>query len=145
MEHIENATESAADVRPDKIDLSELDFRAAAEQGEWMTVTHPITGIEMPGMRLRVCGVDSDRYQKAEKAMLSRRMRQRRQALGEDLDLDSLEVQARCVTAWEGIEEGGRPVDHSHKAVVAVLTKHRWLRDQVERFIQDRGNFTKKG
>lgn len=141
----QNASADATDIRPDKMDLSDLDFRSAAEQGEWMTVTHPVSGVEMPGMRLRVCGVDSDRYQKAEKAGLTRRMRQRRQAVGEDLDLDTLEVQARCVTAWEGIEENGRPIEYSHKNVVAVLTKFRWLRDQVDRFIQDRGNFTKKG
>lgn len=128
----------------DTIDLASVDFNRAADEGEWMTLTHPVSGVELTGMRMRLCGADSKRYKAASRNVMTRRSRLRRPPTGEEMEADAIDTVAACVLAWEGFAQDGQPITCSKRSAVEVFNKHRWIYEQADQFIQTRGNFTKK-
>lgn len=60
---------------------------------------------------------------------------------GEQQSDDRLDLAVVCTKAWVGWEDGGKEYPYSKKNALDLYTRLPFVRDQVEDFIHDRGNF----
>ena len=129
------------------MDFTKLDVTTSANAGAVMQVTHPSTGDELEGTTITLLGQDSDIYQKeikkrAEQSLNNRNGRNKKVDLDE-AKIKGAELLARLTTAWTGIAEGKTELECNFDNCVKMYLKYPWLREQVEAFITDRGNFIK--
>ena len=127
------------------MDFTKLDVTTAANAGAVMQVTHPSTGDDLEGTTITLLGQDSDIYQKeikkrAEQSLNGRGGRNKKVDL-DDAKLKGAELLARLTTGWTGIAEGKTDVECNFENCVKMYLKYPWLREQVEAFIVERGNF----
>lgn len=128
------------------IDLSAFETQ---EEGAWLDVLHPVTGAVLrdeSGEAMRIClvGKDSKEFRKAQRAATQRRLRSRSKANridAESVELDAIEMLVACTKDWTGIGDNGAPLEFTPANVRAVYTRYVWLREQVDEFVDDRGNF----
>lgn len=122
-------------------DLASLDdLPERQEEGRDVEIKHPATGEVV--MTIRVVGLDSRRGRRAqEKASTAamRAMRVRRPSAGETDELLTQQMAEVC-TGWDAVM-GGEPYPFTAQNAVALLTKHRWIREQVEAAHFDRASF----
>ena len=131
----------------DRIDLSTLDSRKAAEAGTQLALKHPVTGLPLEGWALTVIGYDAARYQAMSEEHQRRRfdrLAQSKRLTVEELRADSLELAAVLVSGWPPtFDLDGQPFPYSESNAVKLMHRFPWIREQVERFASDRGNFIK--
>lgn len=130
------------------IDLSQFE---TGTEGEWLEVLHPVNGQiirddEGDPMRIKLVGKDSKEYRKAQRAITERRLKSRSKA--NRFDADSLEQEAidllvACTLEWEGFAEDGKELEFKPVNVRKVYSAHPWIKEQVDEFVDDRGNFMK--
>jgi len=142
------------------MNLASLNFAPAANSGAVMTVLHPIDRIplETDGgdpVTITLLGRDSDAFIKAETAARQRAMdslSKGSKVSVTDADRRGCESLARLVTGWQGIPEGwidgtdsNDPADFSVENAMKLFLNPgvRWIRDQADAFVADRGNFLK--
>ena len=106
-----------------------------------LTLKHPVSGDELDAT-INVFGKDSSVFQNAikqrAKAQIARKSK--------DIDLesnekDSIELLADCTQGWSGIAEGSKEIVFSRDAAIALYTKYKWIREQIDIAIGDRANF----
>ena len=106
-----------------------------------LTLKHPVSGDELDA-KIKVYGKDSSVFQNAikqrAKAQIARKSK--------DIDLesnekDSIELLADCTQGWSGIAEGSKEIVFSRDAAIALYTKYKWIREQIDIAIGDRANF----
>lgn len=137
------------------MDLSQLDVSKAAEDGAIMEVRHPVTGevvrfdpaegekIGKP-FTVTVAGYDSERWKRASRAQLDKRLAagRRQKVTSSDLENDAIELLVAATIDWS-IKVDGKTPKCEPKVVAEVYRRFPWLREQVDAFAADRGNFIK--
>ncbi|MCA1807266.1 MAG: hypothetical protein LC687_05400 [Actinobacteria bacterium] len=133
------------------MDLSKVESDSIANEGAIMHVRDPADdfpayftdgeGKEHP-VTMTVLGSDSDFY---HQAMLdaSRKFTRKKNNDPKDLEDAALKTMARCIVRWDGFFDGDKPIVCNFENALSLLEKHRWLRDQVREFQEDRANFFK--
>lgn len=133
------------------MDLLKIDTTPAANEGAVMEVRHPTTGEVLldngEAVTITLLGTDSDAFEKINDAAVNRRLKGtgRLVPLAEEQRVIAIEMLAGCTLAWKGIGvEDGKNLEFSRPNAKLVYTKFKWLRDQVDKFVGDRTNFTKQ-
>ena len=93
---------------------------------------------------ITLLGADSDVYVKASNALTNRALRNRGkvQITAESALTDQINLLAKAVVGWEGIGIGEETTPFSEEAAKKLL-RVRHIRDQVQDFVNDQGNFVK--
>lgn len=135
------------------MDLSEINVTDKSNEGAWMDIYHPVSGElilddKKQPMRIKLVGKHSDAFIKASRKIMDRRLSKQKgrakvSITSEQLENESTETLARCVTDWNIIVDKERP-ECTFENVYAVLSdpRFRFLREQVDEFIEDDSNFT---
>lgn len=142
------------------MNLASLNFTPAANRGAVMTVTHPIdktplTDDDGNPVTMTLLGRDADVFVQRETAARQRAL----DAMTKDIkitvaeaDAEGVKTLAALVTGWSGVvngwvngDEDNEPVEFSPEAAIKLFSNPglRWLRNQADAFISDRGNFLK--
>ena len=128
------------------MDISELMTQGAHEEGAEVEIFHPEDRDKSMGVFFAVLGIDSMAFQSAEKKAYNKQVVTYRKSgeLSEDqtIELEIAQIVA-VVTGWRGIENGTKDVPYSKEKCLELMTKSPWLRKQIERFVDERKNFTK--
>jgi hypothetical protein len=133
-------------------DLATLDTRVASEDGVIMPVRHPTTDDPLLSdgapITLRVCGQDSRRYREVDREHTDRRFKRMGRGGNTDLsakelELERLERVVSCTLGWENVYLDNQPLSFSQENALELYKRLPWLVEQVNRFVQDRGNFLK--
>lgn len=115
--------------------------KSSHEDGADMPVLNPYTGKET-GVTIKLLGVDSSQYQyemKRQRNKMVAILGDKGEVSPEDEVKSEIE-QLACVTiGWEGVDD----VEFSQEACIKLYTESPPVRNQVERFISNRKNFTK--
>ena len=123
-------------------DLSELSD--VTNQEGIVSIIHPKTGVEL-GIKITVASRDSAKYRKMESLVKNRNtaalQRGKRNLSAEAIDAGMLDILAACVVGWEGLEWGGQAIECTDHNIRDVYEKFPFIREQVEEFVNDRGNF----
>ena len=129
------------------MDLTKLTTSEKAEIGSKMEVVHPATGVPT-GVTITIAGVDSKTYQEAQHRIANKRMRRMNSRgsmkfalTSEEVELESIELLARCTLGWEEVDWEGDPLKFSLENAKMLYTELLWLREQVVAFMEDRANF----
>ena len=92
---------------------------------------------------IEMYGIDSKERQVAFKNSMDK-LPKGSQPTAEDLELRGLDLLAGCIASWKNIMEGKKKVECNETNKLAILTQHKWLREQVDKFCADRANFLHK-
>lgn len=129
------------------MDLSKFDTSKKSEQGSDLIVLDPSTG-EQTDMIIKLVGTDSSRYRNKLKEQAERRLQAgKKNTKTIDIDKaerDSCEMLAACTISWQNVSEGKEAVEFNQANAQSLYLRHRWLREQVEAFVQDRTHFFPK-
>lgn len=132
------------------IDLAAL---AAIEDGVPMELRHPQTGAVLltadgAPITITLLGRDSESYREVERAQQNRRLKdaargRRNQMTSEQLEAEHVELLVACTVGWSGLVLDAKTLEFSASAARRLYDDGRfgWIREQVETFIGDRGNF----
>jgi len=125
-------------------DLASLDTNKASEEGVWVEIENPANG-EFTGIRIKVLGMDSKVYQdqtrKVQDRNLKKGFRGMKNLKTETLDNNKIELICDCTTEWEAVEYNGEPLECNAENKRWLYKTFRWIFDQVDEFMGDRGNF----
>jgi hypothetical protein len=129
------------------MDLTSLD---TTDTTAIMEVRHPVTGEPLlteddKPITLTLLSADSDEY---ETAMHDAQRSAARAAAQTDGIADpagttrrAVAVLVRCVVGWENIIVDGEELEYSRSNAGTLLTKVKFIREQVSKFISNRANF----
>ena len=115
-----------------------------------MTLMHPSTGQEMTNddkpIVIHVHGPDSEIIRNHERAVQNRRLKIASTTGRLVLDAtsvaeDQIAKTVKCIAGWENIVVGKKPLEFTPANVHMMVTQLPYLRDQVEAFHSNRGNF----
>jgi hypothetical protein len=119
-------------------DLAALDDLVAhQDRGADCLIVHPVTDEPMPDLVFIVAGPDSDVQRRARLWLQDELYAYCGRIPAEDQDRLAIEQLARFIVGWR-VKQDGKDLPFSHTNVVRVLTKFRFVREQVERFAEDR-------
>ena len=132
------------------MDLAGLDFSEKSENFADMIVIHPVTQEEMIGpdgefVTITLLGMESAVAKRMTKARAQKQLNARKNKI----DIDearafTTSLQAKLIVKSHGLMENGQELDMTDPSVaVDVLTRFSWLREQIDEFVTDRGNFYK--
>jgi hypothetical protein len=127
-------------------DLATLDSGVKAqEEGLPMPLLHPKTG-EPTGVILRVASYESERVMARARAIGNRvraeRAKQPLKATRVEQDEDTMRALAvAALVGWENLEHDKKPLPYSEANAEMILSKYKFIQDQVEKFGGDRSNF----
>jgi len=125
------------------MDLKNLNVVDVANQGEWLELEHPVTG-EPLGVRIKLAGIDSDYYKKEMRRQQNRRLKKGiRNISAEELEAETISLLVACTLEWENVEYDGTPLECNAENVRKIYKEFSWIREQVDVFINNRGNFIK--
>lgn len=125
-------------------DLAKLDTSKAAEEGVWLDIENPSNG-DSTGIRIKVLGMDSKTYQdfsrKIQDRNLKKGFRGMKHLKAETMDNNKIDLISACTVAWENVQYEEENLECNTKNKKWLYNKFRWIFDQVDEFIGDRGNF----
>lgn len=129
------------------MDLNKLTTAEKAETGSRMEIVNPATGVPI-GAFITLTGTDSKTYQVAQHKIANKRMKRANRGNGmrfmptsEEVEVESIELLARCTLGWENIEWEGNELSFNYENAKMIYTELLWLREQCVAFIEDRPNF----
>lgn len=125
------------------VDLSQFDaLTRNQEEGIDVDILHPVTGDEL-GIKIRVAGVDSERFRRARHAVQEKRIQRRsvKRQTPAEIDEENLSSLAQCIISWSGVVIDGKAIELTHDSAVDVLRRYPFLRDQVDVAVGDRAGF----
>ncbi|MCO5131201.1 MAG: hypothetical protein M9932_11620 [Xanthobacteraceae bacterium] len=108
------------------------DLVAYQDRGADCVITHPVTG-ETMDIVFVVAGPDSDTQRRARLATTDALMAYTGRPPAEEQERLAIEQLARCVVDWR-VKQDGVEVPFSFSAVVRLLRKFRFIREQVDAF-----------
>lgn len=123
-------------------DIDNIKFE---EEGTEMPILHPVTFEPLRDdkgakVTLRLAGMDSAIYRKAQNAIANKRTKGARmiKLTAERLAADSMEVICKCTLGWSSnlLIKGKVP-----KTAEEIYTSAPWIKDQAETWIHDRANY----
>ena len=130
----------------------DLDTSSLADEGVWCRLVHPVSGAALAArglpVRIRVLGVDGERFGAVRRRIAARRgeyLLTNRGRLDPEveaaLDLDLL---AGATVGWENVLlPGGAAFAFTADNARRLYSERPWIAEQVNRFIADRANFLK--
>jgi hypothetical protein len=130
----------------DGIELSALDTRAGANAGFWLKLRDPVKGKPLPA-RLKLLGMDSDRYRAKSHELQRRRQEELAQdpkarLTPDEIEARSMEIVAACTVGWEGLKHKGEALAFKDEASALELYRGwPWIFDQAQLAVLDRANF----
>ena len=91
---------------------------------------------------------DSETARAHERALRDRILRNRRALSAEESDQWNTELLAKLTRGWSLVTLAGDPIDLPFTEQAArelyAIPELRWIRDQVDRFVADRGNWLRR-
>jgi hypothetical protein len=131
-------------------DFKGMDTKTLSEEGVDMPVRSmggkPLRDKHDKPVTIKLLGPDSMVYRKANRDMVRKRVRAN--AVGEtetsfdDEDAENISLLARLTVGWSGVNDPkGDPIPFSYDAAVQLYTRYPVIRDQVDLFVANRGNF----
>lgn len=129
------------------MDFSKIDLAGNADRGADCHIDHPVTGeplytAEGKPITIRVVGQDSREFRGALSAISEKK---RGKVTLESAEANAVELIAKAVTGWHGIQWEGADLPCTHENVRMFLTKFPPIRAQLDAFIADRANFFRAG
>jgi hypothetical protein len=125
-------------------DLATLDTNKASEEGVWCDIENPKTG-ELTDIRIKVLGIDSKAYQnqtrKIQDKNLKKGFRGMKTLKTETLDNNKIDLICVCTVEWENVTYNGEVLECTMENKRWLYKTFRWIFDQVDEFVGDRGNF----
>lgn len=127
------------------MDLADLDLTAAADSGADCHLEHPVTGEPLltddgKPLIIRVLGADSREFRQTMSRISMKNVGKKRQTL-EGAETNAIELLASVTTGWSNIVYNGEPLKFTPENVRKLYRERKWIREQVDVFIADRGNF----
>ena len=128
------------------IDLNQFE---TGKEGQWLELLHPVTGQVIrdeqdEALSVKLVGKDSKEYRKAQRAITERRLKSRSKANRFDADAieqEAIDILVACTLEWKGFASEGTELECKPSNVRKVYTDHPWIKEQVDEFVDDRGNF----
>lgn len=128
------------------MDIATLNTAEAAEEGQWLELVHPTT-YQPLDIRIKLLGTDSKVWRKHEREVQNKRL-QRFQKRGakarltmEEAEAEALDGLAKVTQEWQGMKESGKDVPCTRENARRIYQDYPWIREQVDEFVGDRGNF----
>lgn len=139
-------------------DLGDMDLAAAAARGAELELRHPATGQPI-GILIRLAGADSQTYLDAQRRILDLAARDGKRTVDSSVyERRAAELAAAVTMGWayksqkgarldsyervEGmIPWRGQELPFSDENAINVYLERRWIREQIESFINVRANF----
>ena len=127
--------------------LYKLDMREAASRGALMVLRHPASGEELTTddggqIYIELLGMDSPEYRQLIRAAATRNVsRGRKRPSPELLEQEGITLLAGVTKGWGGVVVGGEVIAFSPEAAKRLYTDYAWIREQVDEFVGERGNF----
>ena len=95
-----------------------------------------------------IVGVDSPRFQARQRMLTNKRLatagNRKSKLTAEDLEEEGIVTVAACITGWSAnIELDGKPLEFSRSNAKLLITRLRWIGEQIDLAIADRANFLK--
>lgn len=115
-----------------------------------MTLTDPRTGVELmhdgKPVTILVNGPESPIMREHERGMQNRRLKIAATTGRVMLDAATIETElnarvAKAIAGWDNLYASGAPIEYSAAAALDLVSKRIWIRDQVDAFYSNRGNF----
>lgn len=119
------------------------DFQQAKTETCELEILHPKTGMGT-GAFITLLSVDSKEWRKQSMKLRNENqkiMRKRNHVDAEKYDDDGVKLAAACTVGWRNLYEGDTPIPFTPENALEIYWKHRFIREQVEEFISDIGNF----
>lgn len=127
------------------MDLQNLDLASGANKGATMVVEHPITGEVLMNngkeAKIHVLGLESDVANEYIRQQAQKNINRRTKMSYNEAETGSINMLAKMITGWENIIDVGVEVEFNVENARNLLTKYKWLRQQVDAFVSDRANF----
>lgn len=120
------------------MELAKLCTADAHEQGAAVDIAHPVTG-EKTDVKITIRGVDSASFRKITRDHRKKLAEKGSEERLEELSCDML---ASLTIGWSGITQDGEPVPFTTDAARTLYMKSPGIREQVDKFVVDRRNFT---
>lgn len=116
-----------------------------------LVLLHPQTNLPLGGEKTQItielAGIDSETYRNAKHKTANKRMERAQRMAGkyklsaEELEEEQLQLLADCTIGWKNIELNGKPLEFSIPNAKKLYADFPWIRQQVDTFTGDRGNF----
>lgn len=129
------------------MDLNKL-IPQKADKGATLVIEHPVTGEEIKGMTVTVCGMDSERYQeikqrKVQETLDQKSSRKAKKLSAKELAEAGVRDLADLTIGWTGFEFGKDEYPFTPENAFKLFTnpQYKWLVEQIDAFVSDRANF----
>lgn len=128
----------------------DLDNLTPSLDAEPMQLVHPATGVDLETdgkpVRLFILGPDTPKMQAIERAIQGKRLKAASRTgkvslTVEEIEAETIDRLATSIVGWENLQRGGKPLEYSHEEARKLMRDLVWMRDQVDAFGRDRGNF----
>jgi hypothetical protein len=140
------STKKNTDGQSDSVvyDLSQLDTAKASDEGAELELRHPKTGEVLGGPVIILAGPDSEIVRGAQRKLTNKRLKGRRTKVdAEMIEDEQLEVLALSTLGWRDIACDGAVLPCSKENAKMLYGRFPWIREQVDEFVGERGNFIK--
>lgn len=130
-------------------DFANLDTVSASNEGAILELRGPdgaaLFQEDGSPITITLLGPDSDAYTQASNILTNRALRSRGKAqiTAESALTDQISLLAKITTAWAGIKVAGETWTCNSENVKRFYRAYPFVRDQVQEFVADRGNFLK--
>lgn len=103
-----------------------------------LKLKHPVTGDELEGVEITLCGSDSEKFRSLQKDAAREAISKKTQKIDfEKLEEKTIERLAALTVSIVGLEdEDGKPI-----SATTLYTDYKWAREQVDVFIMERQHF----
>lgn len=133
------------------MDLAKLDTSRLSDEGVKMQLLHPTTGkplyadekTEKKPMTITVLGADGERFNELRREIIDERIakiQDQRKPDMRSVEDAAIEHLVSITVGFDNLIVDGKPLDYS-KANARKLYAQKWIREQVERFANNRANF----
>lgn len=120
------------------MDLASLKTKPLHDAGAEMQVVGPDG--QLTDAYITLVGPDSEIWRQVRRRVERKVLAA--SASGAEADIDLADIIATATIGWRGLESDGEPVECTHEAALDLYANAPYIRDQADRFIADRGNFT---
>ena len=127
-------------------DLASLDIVSFANQGAWLTLTHPQTGLPLVDTdgnewQMLLAGKDSGLYRRASSEAIQKRLAEGIKLTPEYVENEQIQVLIICVLDWKNFVYEGKPFPFNADNVKQIVAQFPWIREQMDAFISSRESY----
>lgn len=126
------------------MDLLSRDLTEDANNGSELVLIDPYTDEEID-IKIKLLGADSDIYQDASRKALQKLSRKKGSKISQDNVDEAIRatcsIYAKVTVEWSNLEMDGKPFACNYENAFEVYLKFKWIREQVQKFIEERSNF----